>query len=114
MKHIKTFEGRDENVVLRKFALAKYKEEYKKYFGKFVIIKFKKTGRLDMVKILELDQELYFEEFPYLVCDRTNNYNHLDKTAITITNIDILEVYDTVEEAKYNFNIMTTANKYNI
>ena len=66
----------------RKYAFKEYKKEYQKYFNKYVIIKFKKTGRLDMYKVLN--------------------------------NIDILEVYDNLEEVKYNFNLMTTANKYNI
>lgn len=120
MKYLKKFERIPEwrqtqlSVIrTRKLAFEEYKKEYEKYFNKFVIVKFKKTGRLDMYKILGLDQEFDLEEYPYL--DAIKNYpDNNERSAITITNIDILEAYDNLEDAKYNFNLMFDANKYNI
>lgn len=113
MKYLKKFERTQTSSdiqIKRELAFEEYRKEYQKYFNKYVIVKYKKSGRLDMYKILNLDQEFDLEEYPYLIALPENH----KRTAVTITNIDILESYDTLEEAEYNFDLMTTENKFNL
>lgn len=106
MKYIKMFENFD-------FLDSSIREEYEKYIGKFSIVTFIGDNKYSfyIFKILDIYQKTK-SSIPYLEIIEKNDYNN--KYGIPIKNIDILETYDTLEEAEYNLELMKARNKYNI